>query len=96
MNPLPAQNRSMHRNAKPQYTIRSVPPTVDRALRERARRQGKSINEVALEALRRGVGLDAQDTVFDDLDKCIGTWQEDPDVETALKRQDRVDRKLWR
>ena len=86
----------MKRAANRQYTIRSVPPVVDRALREHAKRLSKSLNEVAVEALRRGVGLEASETVFDDLDDCIGTWREDPDFDAALKRQDLVDRKLWR
>ncbi|MGB2987277.1 MAG: hypothetical protein WBE26_15520 [Phycisphaerae bacterium] len=86
----------MKRDAKRQYTIRSVPPDVDRVLREHARRRNKSLNEVALVALRRGAGLEAPEVVFDDLDDCIGTWQEDPDFDAALKRQDVVDRKLWR
>ena len=86
----------MKRDTPRQYTIRSVPQAVDRALRERARRGNKSLNETALEALRRGVGLDGPEAVFDDLDDLVGTWKEDPDFDAALKRQDMVDRKLWR
>ena len=86
----------MKRDARRQYTIRSVPPALDRVLREQARRRKQSLNTVALEALRRGVGLEAPEPVFDDLDDCIGTWQDDPDFNAALKRQDVVDRKLWR
>ena len=86
----------MKGDGKKQYTIRSVPSAVDRVLRDQARRQRKTLNEVSLEALRRGLGLDAQEPVFDDLDDCIGTWQDDPDFDEALKRQDVVDRRLWR
>ncbi|MCH7813132.1 MAG: hypothetical protein IID40_03835 [Planctomycetes bacterium] len=86
----------MARNAQQQYTIRSVPSTVDRALREQARREGKSLNQVAVEALRRGVGLAAAEATFDDLDDLVDTWQDDPEFDAALKRQDAVDRKLWR
>jgi hypothetical protein len=67
---------------------------VDHLLRKRARRQGKSLNEVVLEAIRSG--LEMPEPAFDDLDDCIGTWQDDPDFDAALKRQDMVDRKLWR
>lgn len=42
-----------------QYTIRSVPPQVDRALRRRARMTGRSLNEVALEALMGASGVTA-------------------------------------
>jgi len=40
-----------------QYTIRNVPNYLDAALRVSAREQGKSLNEVAIEALARGFGL---------------------------------------
>ena len=37
-----------------QYTIRGVPAAVDNALRARARADGKSLNEAAIEALAEG------------------------------------------
>jgi hypothetical protein len=40
-----------------QYTLRKVSNTLDTVLRRWAREQGKSLNEVALEALARGAGL---------------------------------------
>ena len=40
-----------------QYTIRNVPESLDAALRQSARQKGKSLNEVAVEALARGAGL---------------------------------------
>ena len=42
-----------------QYTVRSVPEEIDRAVRHRARREDKSINAVVVEALARGLDLDA-------------------------------------
>ncbi len=86
----------MRSDGRRQYTIRSVPSAVDRALRDQARREKRSLNEVALEALRRGVGLDTPDRLFDDLDDVVGTWEEDPDFDAAIRRQDVVDRSLWR
>jgi plasmid stability protein len=82
-------------NKKCQYTIRAVPEDVDRALRQRARRQNRSLNHVALEALRRGVGLDSGERVYNDLDHLIGTWVEDPEFDRAIKEQDRVDPDPW-
>ena len=38
-----------------QYTIRNIPAEVDRALRKKAKAEGTSINQAALDALRRGV-----------------------------------------
>jgi hypothetical protein len=79
-----------------QYTIRRVPREVDRRLRERARASGKSLNEAAVEALSRGVGVGAADVPLRDLSGIVGTWQDDPAFDEAVAEQHRVDRKLWR
>jgi hypothetical protein len=57
-----------------QYTLRGVPPSIDRAARRRAQDEGKSLNAVAMEALARGLGLDAMPVEHTDLDTLIGTW----------------------
>ena len=41
-----------------QYTVRGIPADLDKAMRQRARAKGKSLNEVAIEALAEGIGLD--------------------------------------
>ena len=43
-----------------QYTLRNIPPALDRALRRRAKQLDRSLNEVALEALARGVGVERE------------------------------------
>jgi plasmid stability protein len=40
-----------------QYTIRQIPRQLDKALRAKAKAQKKSLNQVAVETLRRGLGL---------------------------------------
>lgn len=79
-----------------QYTIRGIPEALDDAIRERARTEGKSLNEVAVEALADGLGLGAADVVRRDLSDIAGTWKPDPGVEAALAEQHRVDEDLWR
>jgi hypothetical protein len=79
-----------------QYTLRGIPPALDEAIRERARAEGKSINEIAVAALADGVGLGAEDIVRRDLSDIAGTWVEEAAVEAALSAQDRVDEGLWR
>ena len=79
----------------PQYTIRNVPETLDRELRERAKRKGISLNEAALEAIRRGLGLGETETLYDDLDDLIGTWKADDEFDRAVSEQDRVDTNAW-
>lgn len=78
-----------------QYTLRSVPPAVDRALRERARREGKSLNEVVLEALRRSVDLAGGVVVHRSLADVAGTWVRDRKVTQALEDQRSIDPDLW-
>ena len=83
------------KKAHTQYTIRKVPAAVDAVLREKARRQQRSLNEVALDALRSGAGVEAQ-TRYHDLDGIFGSWIEDRAVDEALKDQRRIDENLWK
>ena len=86
----------MKRRKKVQYTIRSVPAEVDRALRERARRDSISLNEAALDALHRGAGVVPAKRVYTDLDDLIGTWTNDSEFDRAIAEQDVVDPRMWR
>jgi hypothetical protein len=79
-----------------QYTIRGIPPALDEAVRERAKAEGKSLNEVAVAALADGLGLGDGDVVRRDLSDVVGTWKRDAAAEAALAAQDRVDEELWR
>ena len=60
-----------------QYTIRSAPEAIDRAVRHRARREAKSANAVVVDALARGLELDARPAEHTDQNHLIGTWQQD-------------------
>ena len=82
------------KKAAAQYTIRNVPSPVDSALRERARRQRRSLNAVALDALRAGAGVGAP-LRYDDLEAFFGSWVADKAVDKALAEQRRVDPGLW-
>jgi hypothetical protein len=79
-----------------QYTIRGISPAIDEAVRERARAQGRSLNEVTVDALADGLGLGDGDVVRRDLSDVVGTWQRDRAVEAALAAQDRVDQGLFK
>lgn len=79
-----------------QYTIRGIPPAVDTALRERAKLEGKSLNEAALEALALGAGVAGVRQKRRDLSGVAGSWRADKAVEAALAAQDVVDEDLWR
>jgi plasmid stability protein len=78
-----------------QYTIRNVPNALDAALRRRAREQGKSINEVAIDALARGAGFSPERKRQRDLGDIAGTWRSDRAFDRALAAQDTIDGELW-
>jgi len=79
-----------------QYTIRNIPDYLDATLRDFARREGKSLNEVAVSALARGAGLAERTRVKRDLSDIVGTWQEDPAFDTAISDQQQIDEGMWR
>jgi hypothetical protein len=79
-----------------QYTIRGVQPALDREIRERARAEGKSINDVALEALADGMGLGEDKIPRRDLNDITGTWKKDSAFDDAIAEQDRIDPSLWK
>lgn len=78
-----------------QYTIRNISPQLDSYLRQKSRESGKSLNEVAIEALGRGSGLSEVGTLFHDLDHLMGTWKEDRACEEAIAAQDVIDPGMW-
>jgi len=79
-----------------QYTLRGIPAALDEAIRERAKTEGKSLNEVAVEALADGLGLGDEDIVRRDLSDVVGTWRKEAAVDAALAAQDRVDEGMWK
>jgi len=79
-----------------QYTIRNVPNALDAALRRRAQEQGKSLNEVAIDALARGAGFSGERDRQRNLGDIAGTWRNDRAFDRALAAQDTIDEKLWR
>jgi antitoxin FitA-like protein len=79
-----------------QYTIRGIPPTVDHALRERARATGKSLNAAAVDALAEGAGVADLPRRRRNLGDIAGTWKAEKAVAAALEAQDQVDADLWR
>jgi plasmid stability protein len=79
-----------------QYTLRNIPPALDQALRDRAKRDGTSLNEAAITALARALGLDAKPVRVRSLVDLAGTWQDDPEFDEVIQDQHSIDRDLWR
>jgi len=78
-----------------QYTLRNIPEALDKALREKARRDGKSLNQVAIEALSRALGVGPEAVPYRDLSDIAGTWVEDPEMDQVLEAQRQIDAELW-
>ena len=79
-----------------QVTIRRVPERVKQLLKELAKREEKSLNQIILEVLERGLGLSGEEIVYHDLDDLAGTWVDDPEFDKAIEEQHRIDPKLWK
>ncbi len=79
-----------------QYTLRRIPRSLDRAIRQRAIAEGKSLNAVAVEALAEGLGLGKGEIALRDLSDIVGTWKKEASVEAAFAAQDVVDASLWK
>src|SRR5712691_2331797 len=72
-----------------QYTIRRISAALDAAIRRRARLHGKTLNQVAVEALAQGIGLAPGREIRRDLSDIVKTWRREAAVEAALASQDR-------
>lgn len=72
-----------------QYTLRNVPPLLDETLRAKAREEGKSLNDVAIEALLAGAGLTGP-VKRRDLSDISGSWVTDPATDEILQEQRRI------
>lgn len=79
-----------------QYTIRSVPPALDRTLRSKAAKAHESLNAVMIAALERGLGLTEEPPDFHDLDDLAGTWVPDPEFDKAMVAFGTIDKDLWK
>ena len=79
-----------------QYTIRAIPSAIDRALRRRAKQEDKSLNAVTVEALARGLELDAVPIEHNELDALIGSWVEDKGFDQAMADFEMIDEAAWK
>ncbi len=91
-----ASQRFIAYNECMQYTVRGIPKALNEAIRRRAREEGKSLNEVAVEALADALGFGKESLVLRDLSDIVGTWKRDASLEAALAAQDVVDEALWK
>ena len=76
-----------------QYTIRGIPPDVDKKLRRKAANRHISLNQLIVEELTMGtVGVRKRI----DLSDVIGKWTPDPDFDVAIASQRQIDWEKWK
>ncbi|MCY3738117.1 MAG: hypothetical protein OXG13_17055 [Gemmatimonadaceae bacterium] len=81
-------------------TLRGLDPQLAAKLKETAEREGKSVNQVALDALRRHFGLARSrrsTEVHQDMDHLFGRWDEEEfaRIQGKIDSGRRVDPELW-
>jgi hypothetical protein len=75
------------------YTIRGVPPEVDRALRAKAAQRKQSLNRVVLDELTRAsIGHPARANFLD----LVGKWTPDPSFDEIVASQRQIDLDKWK
>jgi hypothetical protein len=79
-----------------QYTIRGIPRTLDAALRRRAKRDRKTLNQAAVEAMAEGLGMKLESGRRRSFRELVGARSKDSDLEAALDDQRQIDPDLWR
>lgn len=81
---------------KIQYTIRNIPPSVDKVIRKRASQSGKSFNQMVVDMLSLQTFGTTKPAANDNFDWLYGAMQLDDEFSEAIKQQSRVDKELWK
>lgn len=78
-----------------QYTIRNIPPTVDKVIRKRSRQTGTSFNQTVVDLLSLQI-FGTTDTPKDDnFDWLFGAGTLDAGFEDAIKDLSKIDETIW-
>lgn len=81
-------------------TLRNLPASLDRTIRQRAKKKGVSVNKVVISLLQDHLGEAAARPVrrYHDLDDLAGSWskQESEDFEKTLAQQRVTDPEMWK
>jgi plasmid stability protein len=81
-------------------TLRGIDEKTAEALKERATREGTSVNAVTLRILRESLGLDKRkrNVIYNDLDHLAGTWSREQAAEFERNTAvfEKVDEEIWK
>jgi hypothetical protein len=87
---LPKQSAHAY-NPNMTLVIDHLPESLTLALHDRAKVEGRSVQEIAMDAMARGLFVTTPKTESTDLSRVVGTWQEDPEFDDAMSDFERVD-----
>ena len=76
--------------------LQNISEELDSALRRKAVKDGRPVDEVAVDALKTAFGLSNPDTKRRELSDLAGTWLEDSQFDAIMLEQDKVDTEAWR
>ncbi len=83
-------------------TLRNLPPELAKTIRQKAEKQGTSINKAVISLLEEGTGgrdkKKGKRSLHHDLDALAGSWtkEEAAEFDEALVSQRTIDPDLWR
>ena len=81
-------------------TLRGIDEKMAEALKERAQKEGTSINAVTLRLIRESLGLDKRkrNVIYNDLDHLAGTWSQEEVAEFERNTAvfEKVDEEIWK
>ena len=80
-------------------TVRNLPPSVSKAVREKARKDRLSLNKAIVRLLEEAVGgREKERALHHDLDRFFGGWSKgDADTfDSALREQREIDPEMWK
>ena len=81
-------------------TIRGIDNEIAKALKERAKKEGASINSIVLRIVKEALGLEKKKRtiIYTDLDHLAGTWDKKDYAEFQRKIADfeTIDKNIWK
>jgi len=80
-----------------QMTLRRIPDSLEKALRNRAKESGLSLNKVSIELLEQALGVDSRKNKKRDLSEFSGMWTQDDLKEFEQNTQgfNSIDPEIW-
>jgi plasmid stability protein len=83
------------------FTIRGVEPEVAEKLKMTAAEQGKSVNQMVLDFIKKNLGLEKAKKYsqeYTDLDDLFGRWTDDEFtmIHNQINQSRQIDQELWK